>query len=188
MLDFEQDVCVLIVEDDDTFRIRLAKALRKRGARTCEAAGVDEARQVIARERPTFAVVDLRLQDGSGLEVVEALKIAEPEARALILTGYGNIPTAVAAVQLGALDYMAKPAGADEITDALLVRKGERPPPPEQPIPPEIARQEHIEKVFHEAGDNVSQTARLLNMHRRTLQRILKKIDRPDEARQSGRR
>lgn len=180
MLDFENGARVLVVEDDDAFRMRLAKALNKRGATVVEAAGVTEALGVIDADAPLFAVVDLRLDDGSGLEVVEALRRLKPDARALILTGYGDIPTAVAAVQLGAVDYMAKPAGASEILDALLVPKGQRPPPPEDPISPEIARQEHIEQVFHDAGDNVSQTARLLKMHRRTLQRILKKIETAD--------
>lgn len=180
MFEFTPGARVLLVEDDDTFRQRLAKALVKRGADVLEASDVRGALDIVANTPPFFAVVDLRLDDGSGLQVVEALRAARPEARALILTGYGDIPTAVAAVQLGAVDYMAKPASANEIMDALLAPKGQRPPPPEDPISPELARQEHIEQVFHDAGDNVSRTARLLKMHRRTLQRILKKIETAD--------
>jgi two-component system response regulator RegA len=131
--------------------------------------------RVVQEDAPDYAIIDLRLQDGSGLDVVAALEQARADARAIILTGYGNIPTAVAAVRLGAIDYISKPSSADEILDTLLAPKGTRPPAPTDPISPEDARFEHIEHGFHQAGENVSETARLLQMHRRTLQRILRR-------------
>lgn len=166
---------MLIVEDDDALRDRLATAMRKRGFEARTSASVAEGLAAIEQDVPSFAIVDLRLLDGSGLDVVKSLEEHDPEARAIILTGYGDIPTAVAAVRIGAVDYIAKPATADEIVDVLLAPKDENPPMPANPISPEEARIEHIEHVFHEAGDNVSRAARLLSMHRRTLQRILKR-------------
>lgn len=166
---------LLIVEDDTALRERLAQAMRRRGFAVQIAASVSEAREMIAATAPDYAIVDLRLQDGSGLDVVRDLEAQHPLARALILTGYGNIPTAVSAARLGAVDYIAKPATADEIVGALTAKKGEHAPIPENPIPPAQARLAHIKHVYQEAGGNVSQAARLLDMHRRTLQRILQR-------------
>ncbi|MFT7105743.1 MAG: two-component system response regulator RegA [Yoonia sp.] len=164
---------LLLVEDDDVFRSRLGSAMQKRGFDVTPASSVAEGLRAVRANAPEYAVIDLRLKDGSGLDVVEALEQQRPDARAIILTGYGNIPTAVAAARLGAIDYIAKPATADEIVDTLMAPKGTRPPAPDAPISPDNARFDHIEQVFHEAGENVSETARLLQMHRRTLQRIL---------------
>jgi two-component system response regulator RegA len=171
----EEQKSMLIVEDDDTLRVRLATAMQKRDFITRSASSVAEGIEAISMEAPEYAIIDLRLQDGSGLDVVEALEQSHRGARAIILTGYGDIPTAVAATWLGAIDYIAKPATADEIVDTLMTPKGEHPPAPANPILPEDARLEHIEHVYHEAGENVSQTARMLQMHRRTLQRILRR-------------
>jgi two-component system response regulator RegA len=128
------------------------------------------------RERPpAFAVVDMRLDDGNGLSVIETLHEVRPEARAIVLTGYGNLASAVNAMRLGAVDYLAKPADADNILDALLVGPGEKAPPPENPMSADRVRWEHIQRVYELCDRNVSETARRLNMHRRTLQRILAK-------------
>jgi two-component system response regulator RegA len=170
-----QPKTILLVEDDDTLRLRLAAAMEKRGFHTKCASSVAEGLRVVQEDAPDYAIIDLRLQDGSGLDVVAALEQTRADARAIILTGYGDIPTAVAAVRLGAIDYISKPSSADEILDTLLAPKGTRPPAPTDPISPEDARFEHIEHVFHQAGENVSETARLLQMHRRTLQRILRR-------------
>lgn len=166
---------LLIVEDDDALRERLARAMLRRGYQVQAAAGVSEAKEEIAANAPDFAIVDLRLLDGSGLDIIQEIDRRHPEARVVILTGYGDIPTAVSAARLGAADYIAKPATADEIVDVLNTPKGENAPAPENPLPPEQARREHIERVFNEADRNVSQTARLLQMHRRSLQRTLRK-------------
>ena len=149
--------------------------MQKRGFEVRRAASVAEGLSAIEQDVPGFAVIDLRLLDGSGLDVVKSLEERDPDARAIILTGYGDIPTVVAAARIGAVDYLAKPATADEIVDVLLAQKDQNPPAPINPISPEEARIEHIEHVFHEAGDNVSRAARLLRMHRRTLQRILRR-------------
>ncbi|MGB8840081.1 MAG: response regulator, partial [Aliidongia sp.] len=124
---------------------------------------------------PAFAVVDLRLGDGSGLDIVSAIRTARPNARIVMLTGYGNIATAVAAVKAGALDYLPKPADADAVERALLTRSDGLPPPPEDPMSADRVRWEHIQRVFEQCDRNVSETARRLKMHRRTLQRILSK-------------
>lgn len=166
---------MLIVEDDDAFRNRLAQAMSKRGfdIRTC--ASVAEGLEAIQHKVPEFAVIDLRLSDGSGLDVTSALQAEAPHVRTVIVTGYGDIPTAVAAARIGATDYISKPATADEIIDVLMTPKDQTPPAPEEPLPPEEARWQHIESVFNDADRSVSQAARLLSMHRRTLQRILKR-------------
>lgn len=175
MLDTTLANSLLIVEDDDVLRDRLAIAMQKRGFEVRKASSVAEGLAEIEQDVPGFAVIDLRLLDGSGLDIVASLQNHDPEARAIILTGYGDIPTAVAAVHFGAVDYIAKPATANEIVDVLLAPKDQNPPAPSNPILPEAARIQHIEHVFHKADDNVSRAARLLSMHRRTLQRILKR-------------
>ncbi|WP_321500311.1 ActR/PrrA/RegA family redox response regulator transcription factor [Breoghania sp.] len=166
---------LLLVDDDKPFLQRLARAMEKRGFVTEMAESVEEARAKIVAEPPTFAVVDMRLQDGNGLDVIGTLHEHKPDARAIILTGYGNIATAVTAVKLGAIDYLAKPADADDIFAALTRKLDEMASPPENPMSADRVRWEHIQRVFELCDRNVSETARRLNMHRRTLQRILAK-------------
>ena len=125
--------------------------------------------------KPDYAVIDLRLEDGSGIELVKRLRELYPKVRVVILTGYGNIATAVAAVKAGAVDYLAKPADADDVINALLSTGPTLPPPPHNPMSADRVRWEHIQRVFEQCSRNVSETARRLNMHRRTLQRILNK-------------
>ncbi len=168
------DRSLILVDDDDPFRERLARALERRGFQVVALPSVS-AGVASARERPpAFAVVDLRLADGSGLDVVAVLRAVRPDTRIVMLTGYGNIATAVAAVKAGAIDYLAKPADADDIVAALLA-DGSRPAPPERPMSADRVRWEHINRVYELCSRNVSETARRLNMHRRTLQRILAK-------------
>jgi two-component system response regulator RegA len=169
------DSSLLIVEDDRPFLERLSRAMEARGFTVTTSGSVAEGLQEIGRSAPAFAVVDLRLGDGNGRDVVSALKRQRPDARAIVLTGYGNIATAVTAVKLGAVDYLAKPADADEIHFALTREAGERAPPPENPMSADRVRWEHIQRVYEMCDRNVSETARRLNMHRRTLQRILAK-------------
>lgn len=169
------DASLLLVDDDAVFVNRLARAMERRGFQAVVAETVQAALQIV-RTRPTaYAVVDLRLEDGSGLDVVDALRDARPEARIVVLTGYGAIATAVAAVKMGATDYLAKPADADKVTNALLSSDGALPPPPENPMSADRVRWEHIQRVYEQCDRNVSETARRLHMHRRTLQRILAK-------------
>ncbi|MBA5778769.1 ActR/PrrA/RegA family redox response regulator transcription factor [Stappia sp. F7233] len=170
-----QDLRLLIVDDDHAFQQRLARAMEKRGFETDTAGSVREAIEKVRSAPPAYAVVDMRLEDGSGLDVIEALRERRPDAKAIILTGYGNIATAVTAVKLGAIDYLAKPADADDIYAALTRDGGERAPLPENPMSADRVRWEHIQRIYELCDRNVSETARRLNMHRRTLQRILAK-------------
>ena len=170
-----EDRPLLLVDDDEAFLKRLAKAMEKRGF-DVEMAGSVAAGKAIATARPpAFAVCDLRLEDGNGLDVVEVLRDKRPDCRIVVLTGYGAIATAVAAVKIGATDYLSKPADATDITNALLARGADLPPPPENPMSADRVRWEHIQRVYELCDRNVSETARRLNMHRRTLQRILAK-------------
>jgi len=166
---------LLIVEDDKSFLLRLARAMESRGFEVTTAETVADGLQLVEKMAPAFAVVDMRLGDGTGLDVVTALKQRRPGARAIILTGYGNIATAVNAVKMGAVDYLSKPADADEVVAALLALEGSKPEPPEHPMSADRVRWEHIQRIYELCGRNVSETARRLNMHRRTLQRILAK-------------
>lgn len=166
---------LLIVDDDASFGQRLARAMEKRGFVTEVAESAHDANVLTDRNPPDYAVVDMRLGDGNGLEVVERLRRRKPDAKAVILTGYGNIATAVTAVKLGAVDYLAKPADADDVYNALTRTDDEKPNPPENPMSADRVRWEHIQRVFEMCDRNVSETARRLNMHRRTLQRILAK-------------
>jgi len=170
-----EDRSLLIVDDDAPLRRRLERAMEQRGY---EVTAVDSVASGVAAATvspPAFAVVDLRLGDGSGLDVVAALQKAREDARIIVLTGYGNIATAVAAVKAGAVDYLPKPADADQIAAALEAHGNALPPPPENPMSADRVRWEHIQRVYEQCGRNVSETARRLNMHRRTLQRILNK-------------
>ncbi len=166
---------LLIVDDDAPFRIRLARAMERRGFDVVAVDSVALGIEVAQESAPAYAVVDLRLVDGSGLDVVAALRDARPESRIIMLTGYGNIVTAVAAVKAGAVDYLPKPADADAVESALLVDGRPLPSPPDNPMSADRVRWEHIQRVFEQCDRNVSETARRLKMHRRTLQRILNK-------------
>ncbi len=166
---------LLLLDDDAPLRTRLGRALESRGFQTTLVESVSEALSSVRSRPPAFAVLDMRLEDGSGLKVVEALREARPDARIVMLTGYGNIATAVAAVKAGAVDYLSKPADADDVAKALLAQGGSAPAPPENPMSADRVRWEHIQRVYELCGHNVSETARRLNMHRRTLQRILAK-------------
>ena len=174
-LDEISDRSLLIVDDDKPFRERLARAMAGRGLEVETAESLNEARLKIKNAPPAFAVVDLRLEDGNGLEVVETLKAKRPDARVIVLTGYGNIATAVSAVKAGAIDYLAKPADADDVLNALLANPEAKAEPPQNPMSADRVRWEHIQRVYELCDRNVSETARRLNMHRRTLQRILAK-------------
>jgi two-component system response regulator RegA len=169
------DRTLLLVDDDEPFLKRLAKAMEKRGFVVETAASVAMGKAIAQARPPAYAVVDLRLEDGNGLDVVEALRDRRPDCRIVVLTGYGAIATAVAAVKIGATDYLSKPADANDITNALLSRGESLPPPPENPMSADRVRWEHIQRVYELCDRNVSETARRLNMHRRTLQRILAK-------------
>ena len=170
-----EDASLLIVEDDKPFLTRLARAMEGRGFVVDTAESVEEAVAKARANPPAYAVVDMRLGDGNGLDVVAAIREKRQDARTIILTGYGNIATAVTAVKLGAVDYLSKPADADEIFAALTRSAGERAAPPENPMSADRVRWEHIQRVYEMCERNVSETARRLNMHRRTLQRILAK-------------
>ena len=171
----ESERTLLIVDDDAPLCQRLARAMERRGFVVATADGVAAGVAAATAHPPAFAVVDLRLGDGSGLDVVSALRGARPAARIVVLTGYGNIATAVAAVKAGALDYLPKPADADAVERALLAGEGATPEPPEDPMSADRVRWEHIQRIFELCDRNVSETARRLKMHRRTLQRILSK-------------
>ncbi len=169
------DPSLLLVDDDAAFLTRLERAMVRRGFDVRVAGTVAAGLAAVAEKPPAFAVVDLRLEDGNGLDVVSALHQRRPDARAVVLTGYGNIATAVTAVKLGAMDYLSKPADADDVINALLATGEDKPEPPENPMSADRVRWEHIQRVYELCDRNVSETARRLNMHRRTLQRILAK-------------
>ncbi|CUH38824.1 Response regulator PrrA [Jannaschia seosinensis] len=169
------DRSLLLVDDDEPFLRRLERAMEKRGFEVQAVGSVAEGLAKASSTPPAYAVVDLRLEDGNGLDVVERLRERRPDARIVVLTGYGAIATAVAAVKIGATDYLSKPADANDITNALLSSGEEMPPPPENPMSADRVRWEHIQRVYELCDRNVSETARRLSMHRRTLQRILAK-------------
>ena len=171
----EGEKSLLILDDDAAFRTRLSRALEQRGFEVTSVGSVAEANDIAAKGAPAYAVLDLRLEDGSGLNVVESLHKHRPDCRVVMLTGYGAIATAVAAVKAGAIDYLAKPADPEDIVKALLAAPDDKPEPPENPMSADRIRWEHIQRVYELCGHNVSETARRLNMHRRTLQRILAK-------------
>lgn len=173
--DIGEDNSLLLLDDDEPFLRRLARAMEKRGFKPTALDSVAAGRAFCTATPPAYAVIDLRLEDGNGLDVVELLREKRPEAKIVVLTGYGAIATAVAAVKIGATDYLAKPADGNDITAALLAAEEDKPPPPENPMSADRVRWEHIQRVFELCDRNVSETARRLNMHRRTLQRILAK-------------
>jgi len=169
------DKSLLIVDDDNLFRDRLARAMEKKGFQVIQAESVKKGISQAKNTSPAFAVVDLRLGDGSGLEVIKEIRKFKKDSRVIMLTGYGNIPTAVAAVKAGAIDYIPKPADADDVENALLASPELKAIPPENPMSADRIKWEHIHRVFELCNRNVSETARRLKMHRRTLQRILSK-------------
>ncbi len=170
-----EDKSLLIVDDDNPFRERLARAMKKKGFVVTQAESVKKGLDSLKLTKPAFAVVDLRLNDGSGLEVVKEIQNLNTHSRIIVLTGYGNISTAVTAIKHGAIDYLAKPADADDVEKALLADPKSKAQPPENPMTADRVKWEHIHRVFELCNRNVSETARRLKMHRRTLQRILSK-------------
>ena len=166
---------LLIVDDDSPLRDRLSRAMEKKGFSVTQAENVKAGISSVLNSPPGFAVIDLRLEDGNGLEVVKEIQKVNKDSRIIMLTGYGNIPTAVAAVKAGAIDYLAKPVDADDVESALLASLGSKAKPPENPMSADRVKWEHIHRVFELCNRNVSETARRLKMHRRTLQRILSK-------------
>ncbi len=170
-----KDKSLLIVDDDNPFRERLSRAMEKKGFVVTQAESVKKGIDSLKITKPAFAVIDLRLNDGNGLEVVKEIQSSNNNSRIIMLTGYGNIPTAVAAIKHGAIDYLAKPADADDVEKALLADPKSKAQPPENPMTADRVKWEHIHRVFELCNRNVSETARRLKMHRRTLQRILSK-------------
>ena len=166
---------LLVVDDDLPFRERLSRSMQKKGFEVDSADSFASAVEIIEKQNYDYAIVDMRLTDGSGLELIKKMQIKSPGTKSLLLTGYGNIATAVAAIKSGAIDYLPKPAEVDQIYDALTNSKEVLPPPPENPMTADRIRWEHIQRVFVQCNRNVSETARRLRMHRRTLQRILNK-------------
>jgi len=166
---------LLIVDDDNPFRERLSRAMEKKGFTVFQAESVKKGVDIAISNKPEFGVVDLRLNDGNGIEVVREIQKTNPNSRVIMLTGYGNIPTAVAAIKQGAIDYLSKPADADDVERALLADPNKKAEPPENPMSADRVKWEHIHRVFELCNRNVSETARRLKMHRRTLQRILSK-------------
>lgn len=166
---------LLLVDPDRLLVSRLKRSFEARQFVVQSVETLADALQVVATQTPDCALVETRLPDGSGLDLVEALAKARPSARIVVLTGYGNIASAVAAIKRGATDYLAKPADPDDL-HAVLSGEGEgRPQPPDRPMSADRVRWEHIQRIYELCGHNVSETARRLNMHRRTLQRILAK-------------
>jgi len=170
-----EDKSLLIVDDDTPFRERLSRAMEKKGFQVTQAESVKRGIESVKVKKPAFAVIDLRLNDGNGLEVVKELQVQKNNSRIIMLTGYGNIPTAVSAIKHGAIDYLAKPADAEDVEKALLADPNAKASPPENPMSADRVKWEHIHRVFELCNRNVSETARRLKMHRRTLQRILSK-------------
>ena len=169
------DKTLLILDDDAPFRTRLCRAMETRGFTVLDAGTVSDGIDLVRKAVPAYAILDMKLDDGTGLSLVPELRKKRPDCRIIMLTGFGNIATAVAAVKAGALDYLPKPADPDQIAAALLQTGGNLPPPPQDPMSADRVRWEHIQRVYEQCGRNVSETARRLRMHRRTLQRILSK-------------
>ena len=170
-----EDKSLLVVDDDTPFRERLSRAMDKKGFKVTQAESVKNGIESVIKLKPAFAVIDLRLGDGNGIEVVKEIQKLKKDSRVVMLTGYGNISTAVSAIKTGAIDYLAKPADADDVEKALLAEPNSKAEPPENPMSADRVKWEHIHRVFELCNRNVSETARRLKMHRRTLQRILSK-------------
>ena len=166
---------LIIIDDDLPFRERLSRSMEKKGFKVESFGNSKTSVERIKQKNFDYAIVDMRLEDGSGLELIQFIKKNNPKTKSLLLTGYGNIATAVAAIKSGAIDYLPKPAETEQIYQALTSSKDLLPPPPENPMTADRVRWEHIQRVFFQCNRNVSETARRLRMHRRTLQRILNK-------------
>ena len=171
----DEDNSLLILDDDEPFLKRLSVAMEKRGFNVFSASSMTDFGRVIKGICPNYAIVDLRLNDGTGLDAVETIRSKKPDSKIVVLTGYGAITTAVAAVKIGAVDYLSKPADANDILNALVFSNQSKPPPPVNPMSADRVKWEHIQRIFELCNRNVSETARKLSMHRRTLQRILSK-------------
>ena len=171
----DEDNSLLILDDDQPFLRRLSVAMEKRGFKVFPASSMAEFSRIIESDCPNYAIIDLRLSDGTGLDAVESISNVNPKSKIVVLTGYGAIATAVAAVKIGAIDYLSKPADANDILNALVFSDQSKPPPPVNPMSADRVKWEHIQRIFELCNRNVSETARRLNMHRRTLQRILAK-------------
>ena len=169
------DKSLLIVDDDNSLRDRLSRAMEKKGFQVTQAESVEQGINQAKKSPPAFAVIDLRLNDGNGLEIVKEIQKIKKNSKIVMLTGYGNIPTAVAAVKAGAIDYLSKPVDADDVENSLLALPNTKAKPPENPMSANRIKWEHIHRIFELCNRNVSETARRLKMHRRTLQRILSK-------------
>ena len=169
------DKSLVILDDDKPFLNRLGRAMEARGFEVRLAQSIAEGLDMIRQQAPAYAVVDMRLEDGNGLDFIAELSKHRDDTRVIVLTGYGNIATAVTAIKLGAIDYLAKPADADDVYAALMADPEDKAAPPENPMSADRVRWEHIQRVYELCNRNVSETARRLNMHRRTLQRILAK-------------
>ena len=169
---------ILLVDDDENFRERMARALRDRGHEVRTAGGPEEAARLATEDSPECAVVDLRMPGGSGLDAVSSLKSIDPATAVVVLTGYGSIATALEAVRRGALHYLQKSVDADELL-AAFARGGPLPADeaPEEPLAPSLARAEweHIQRVLADSGGNVSEAASRLGLHRKSLHRKLQK-------------
>lgn len=168
---------LVIVDDDTVLADRLGKAMERRGFNVTVINSVKDAIEWFAENESDYALVDLRLADGSGLDITQKIKETVPNCRVVMMTAYGNIATAVAAVKAGAVDYLTKPTDADAVEAALLADGSQSalPPPPAKPMSAERVRWEHIQRIYQQCDRNISETARRLGMHRRTLQRILSK-------------
>ncbi len=171
----DEDNTLLILDDDQPFLKRLSAAMGKRGFKVFPASSMSDFGRIIEFVSPNYAIIDLRLNDGTGLDAVESIRNKKPDSKIVVLTGYGAIATAVAAVKIGAIDYLSKPADANDILNALVFSDRSKPPPPVNPMSADRVKWEHIQRVYELCNRNVSETARRLNMHRRTLQRILAK-------------
>ena len=171
----DENNSLIILDDDQPFLKRLSVAMEKRGFKVFPASSMAEFSRIIESDCPNYAIIDLRLSDGTGLDAVESIRNINPKSKIVVLTGYGAIATAVAAVKIGAIDYLSKPADANDILNALVFSDQSKPPPPVNPMSADRVKWEHIQRIFELCNRNVSETARRLNMHRRTLQRILAK-------------
>lgn len=166
---------LLIVDNDRAFVARVRRDFEARGFTVATAESLNESLQLLSASAPDFVIVEPRLADGNGLDLIGAAKRRRPETRAIVLTGYGNIAGAVTAIKRGAADYLAKPVELDDLHAALRGENPVRPMIAERPMSADRVRWEHIQRIFEACDRNVSETARRLNMHRRTLQRILAK-------------
>ena len=175
-----EDRTCLVMDDDTIFRERLAQSLTRYGFIVSAVGTVRDGLTVAKHNPPAFAVLDLRLDDGFGLDVAQTLREPSPSTHMVVLPGYGALPNVVASVKIGVQNVLSKPADIEDVINSLLAAPRGMPSPPETPMDPDDARWEYIQSVYNKNGRNVSQTARLLNMHRRTLQRIIQRRS-PDQ-------